>query len=216
MTNPKQRTPWERHQQSEMWKQIVRLQVSRSTPKLDRARIIMKRIAPIVAALHSEIHVCGEIDSELANKVVDRIDRAGRRIRVLINSRGGQVDAMNRIISKLRQSAKFIETIATGECASAAAFLFCAGHWRRAAPTARFMFHGLGLSLDPEDRRFSNAATLRRLANILERDSDEIFARLQKRINFSSQQLAAIRAGKDVILTAAEAKGIRLVHGILE
>lgn len=72
-----------------------------------------------------------------------------QKIKIYIDSCGGDIDAMRCIIDAIELSDTPITTINMGRAYSAALEIFLAGHDRRCTPRARFMIHDGDIGIAP-------------------------------------------------------------------
>lgn len=128
---------------------------------------------------------------------------------ILINSRGGSTEEAVGSYSYLRQLPMPITTIALGEVHSAATYVFLAGERRWSCPTATFLFHEGGITINAPKRE------LRTQVKIAEAKLEAERQIIMTRLNLSRRTvLAWLRYGK--AFDAKEALKIGLVTKILE
>ncbi|MBJ24075.1 MAG: hypothetical protein CMB64_05330, partial [Euryarchaeota archaeon] len=100
----------------------------------------------IIIKVYGEINLqtAGEFHSKLLSLDKKNLDF----IPVIINSGGGEVDALMMMVSSIEQCSTAVCTICAGICASSAAVLFCFGseNLRIMYPNSHLMFHEFSMS----------------------------------------------------------------------
>lgn len=150
-------------------------------------------------------HVCyvhSEIDSEMMQRFVDWLRRAGergaRRIHLCINSRGGSVPVTLGCVSLLQTLPVELVTYNMGHCDSAAVLLFLAGDRRVCLPRSTFFLHALRVEL-------SGAHTLKTLGaemRSLEADTRGVVDLLNSRTKLSRSQVEAMMSDTGTVMDA--------------
>ena len=142
----------------------------------------------------------------------DAIRKAEKGWTLEINSPGGHVDAAAEMVSVVNANKPAI-TVVTGIAASAAAMLFLAGKDRYAgSEMSMLMYHA------PWTIAIGNATDMQAVVDTL-RKIEQAFADF---INNRAPEKAAAKiiesceAGKDLYLTANEAKDLGLLNGIMD
>ena len=172
----------------------MNLEVSCGTPLLDKLDINLNDLY---------VKVVGEIDENLAMKFCQELLVLDKKnlpfIPVMIQSSGGDVDALLVMISALEQCSTPVATIIYGSCCSAAAVLFALGTngHRYMAPTSFLMFHESSAGLEGKGSDLQSCLTnINKIDKILNTKVEKHIG-LEK--NFFEQQSV------DYYLTASEA-----------
>lgn len=123
----------------------------------------------------------------------------GPKLRVEINSPGGDVFAATAMYNGLRASGKSIETVCMGVAASAASLVFMAGDDRVMPKNTHLMVH------NPWTVALGNADELRETAGVLDKIGNSIQATYTARSGMKDDEVKALLS-KDTWLTADECK----------
>jgi len=161
--------------------------------------------------------ITGGIDFNTAHNLITNINNLIygsdiERLKIIISSPGGDIDAAIRIYSYLKALSIEVETIALSQIDSAANIIYVAGNKRIAIKGCRFFLH---------EGTFTTGAQTTTLHN--HEESLTIFKELMKRhisiiAKESGQTEKEIKKllQDSTILTAEKAKSLGLVHEILE
>ncbi len=133
-------------------------------------------------------------------------------VHLLLATKGGVVDDGLHLYEMLRALPIEITTYNVGYVESIGNVIFLAGSRRYAAPTANFMFHGVGLDVQHAhfDRRHLQA-TLSGLKN----DEGRIAEVYAKRTGLSKAQIRGL-SNEPKFIGADDAKKLGIVHDIMD
>lgn len=151
---------------------------------------------PAVIELYEEIGFWGVQAKDFADQI-KAID--GNKVRVEINSPGGDVMAGIAMYNILVASGKEIETVAMGVAASAASVVFMAGSKRSMPANSFLMLH------NPWTIVAGNADELRDTADTLDKIGTSLLATYTSRSGMKAEDLTPLMK-KDTWFTADEAK----------
>lgn len=163
------------------------------------------------------IHINDEITMETSiyfKKQLEAINNNYQKvIPIMINSTGGDLDALVAMTNALKMSRKKIVTMCDGNAFSAAAVLFCYGNERYACENCRFMIHDAASTLSGTLSKEEFKSESKELDIINKTIYEEASLRLGLHKNFFLKILKKNK-NQDVYLSTMEAMKIKIVQYI--
>lgn len=160
------------------------------------------------------VDIDDEIDADMASRVEAQLREAvgARRVVLVIDSIGGDVDAAKRIHAAVRRHpAEKRQALITGKCHSAAVLIAVAADFRSALPDASILLHRT--ARDPQDRARWTADTYASHAAALKRIDDDLLDVLAERTG--APRAALEREEQDDRETPLmKAVGLGIIHEI--
>lgn len=186
-----------------------------------KTAISPENLMEIVNFKNRKIYVNGEINDEIAQKVIQKIQfyntvddnkynsKNRQPIKLYINSDGGEIDAGFSIIDTIFLSKTPIYTINYGRAYSCSLYIFAAGNKRYAYPNSTFMLHKGSIIMGEKD-----AQKFWDYANFYETQLNATRALIMKYTGITSTMFDKHK-DNDWYITADEAKLLDIVDKVI-
>lgn len=172
--------------------------------------VIAKSSDEVEAYLYGNVGEWGPVNSRQFSNEYRALQSKYKRIKVRINSKGGDVFEGNSIHNLILSSNVDTHTINDGVAASIGAIIFMAGHKRYMASNALLMLHAASGMV------YGQAQKLREAALLLDKINAGLIETIVKQTGKKEEEVKKWFAeDKDTWFTAQEALDAGLIHGIV-
>lgn len=182
---------------------------------MERKRTRLQRVSSIDLLEHRVIYIDGEINDELARKVIDnllRLDLQGKKdITMYINSSGGSVSSGLAIYDVMNMVKSDVSTICIGKCASMASILLINGAKgkRYILPNAEVMIHEVSAGT------FGKVTEMQMKLDHTKSLNNKLWKIIEDKTNRSFQQIKKDATNKDAWMSSRLALKYGFVDKIL-
>lgn len=182
---------------------------------MERKRTRLQRVSSIDLLEHRVIYLDGEINDELARKVIDnllRLDLQGKKdITMYINSSGGSVSSGLAIYDVMNLVKSDVSTICIGKCASMASILLINGAKgkRYILPNAEVMIHEVSAGT------FGKVTEMQMKLDHTKSLNNKLWKIIEDKTNRSFQQIKKDATNKDAWMSSRLALKYGFVDKIL-
>lgn len=182
---------------------------------MERKRTRLQRVSSIDLLEHRVIYIDGEINDELARKVIDnllRLDLQGKKdITMYINSSGGAVSSGLAIYDVMNMVKSDVSTICIGKCASMASILLINGAKgkRYILPNAEVMIHEVSAGT------FGKVTEMQMKLDHTKSLNNKLWKIIEDKTNRSFQQIKKDATNKDAWMSSRLALKYGFVDKIL-